>query len=211
MKKFLMRALAAILMAAPVAMSQNKALQKALNKEKKEKMKEYKKEGWKLFGSSHSLEVALLSHYDKLAELGDDGREVVGIASRFKSKNIGKQMAANNACISYAQQAGSSLKGRVVSDMSGDGTTGEKEFDNFYAAYERQLEKEIRGEMTPSYAIIHDNGDGTFELQEFYIVSESAASKARIRAMEDAMKESEVAQKHAQKISEFVREGFENE
>lgn len=211
MKKFLMMALAAILMAAPVAMSQNKALQKALSKEKKEKMKEYKKEGWKLFGSSRSLEVALLSHYDKLAELGEDGREVVGIASRFKSKNIGKQMAANNACISYAQQAGSSLKGRVVSDMSGDGTTGEKEFDNFYAAYERQLEKEIKGEMTPSYAIIHDNGDGTFELQEFYIVSESAASKARIRAMEDAMKESEVAQKHAQKISEFVREGFENE
>lgn len=211
MKKFLMMALAAILMAAPVAMSQNKALQKALGKEKKEKMKEYKKEGWKLFGSSRSLEVALLSHYDKLAELGEDGREVVGIASRFKSKNIGKQMAANNACISYAQQAGSSLKGRVVSDMSGDGTTGEKEFDNFYAAYERQLEKEIKGEMTPSYAIIHDNGDGTFELQEFYIVSESAASKARIRAMEDAMKESEVAQKHAQKISEFVREGFENE
>ncbi len=206
-----MMALAAILMAAPVAMSQNKALQKALSKEKKEKMKEYKKEGWKLFGSSRSLDVALLSHYDKLAELGEDGREVVGIASRFKSKNIGKQMAANNACISYAQQAGSSLKGRVVSDMSGNGTTAEGEFDHFYAAYERQLEKEIRGEMTPSYAIIHDNGDGTFELQEFYIVSESAASKARIRAMEDAMKESEVAQKHAQKISEFVREGFENE
>lgn len=204
-----MMVLAALILVAPAAMSQNKALQKALEKEKKEKMKEYKKEGWKLFGSSRSLEVALLSHYEKLAELGEDGREVVGVASRFKSKNVGKQMAANNACVSYAQQAGSTLKGRVVSDISGNGTDAEGEFDHFYAAYERLVEKEIKGEMTPGYAIIHDNGDGTFELQEFYIVSESAASKARIRALEDAMKESEVAQKHAQKIAEFVREGFE--
>lgn len=205
-----MMAMAAILMAAPMAMSQNKALQKAMNKEKKEKMKEYKKEGWKLFGSSHTLEVALLKHYDKLAELGEDGREVVGIASRFKSKNVGKQMAANNACVSYAQQAGSSLKGRVVSDISGNGTDAEAEFDHFYAAYERQVEKEIKGEMMPSYAVIHDNGDGTYELQEFYIVSESAASKARIRALEDAMKESEAARKNAEKIAEFVRDGFED-
>lgn len=210
MKKFLMMAMAAILMAAPMAISQNKALQKAMNKEKKEKMKEYKKEGWKLFGSSHTLEVALLKHYDKLAELGEDGREVVGIASRFKSKNVGKQMAANNACVSYAQQAGSSLKGRVVSDISGNGTDAEAEFDHFYAAYERQVEKEIKGEMMPSYAVIHDNGDGTYELQEFYIVSESAASKARIRALEDAMKESEAARKNAEKIAEFVRDGFED-
>ncbi|MBD5331532.1 MAG: hypothetical protein HDR77_01445 [Bacteroides sp.] len=208
MKKILMMVVAAVLMAVPVGMAQNKALQKALNKEKKEKMKEYKKEGWKIFGSSRSLEVALLSHYDKLNQLGDDGREIVGVASRFKSKNVGKQMVANNASLSYAQQAGSSLKGRVVSDMSGNGTDAEGEFDHFYAAYERLVEKEIKGELSPSYTIIRDNGDGTFEMQEFYIVSESAASKARIRALENAMKESEAAQRHAAKISDFVREGF---
>ncbi len=203
-----MMVIAAVLLAVPAGMAQNKALQKALNKEKKEKMKEYKKEGWKLFGSSRSLEVALLTHYDKLNELGEDGREVVGVASRFKSKNVGKQMAANNACLTYAQQAGSSLKGRVVSDMSGDGSDATSEFDHFYAAYERLVEKEIKGEMTPSYTIIRDNGDGTFEMQEYYIVSESAASKARVRALEDALKESEAAQRHADKISGFVREGF---
>ncbi len=211
MKKILMMIVAALLVAAPVAMGQSKALNKALNKEKKEKMKEYKKEGWKLFGSSRSLEVALLKHYEKLNELGDDGREVVGIASRFKSKNVGKQMAANNAAISYAQTAGSALKGRVVSDISADGTSAENEFDHFYAAYERLVEKEIKGEMEPSYAIIRDLGDGTYELQEFYIVSESAASKARISALENAMKESEVAAAHAEKIANFVREGFEAE
>lgn len=208
MKKVLTILMAICLLLPAAAVAQNKALEKAMKKEKKEKMKEYKKENWKLFGSSRSLEVALLSHYDKLNTLGDDGREVVGVASRFKSKNIGHQMAINNACITYAQQAGSSLKGRVVSDMSGDGVDAEKEFDNFYGAYERLVEKEIKGEMQESYSVIRDNGDGTFELQTFFIVSESAASKARIRALEDAMKESEVAQRHAAKISEFVRDGF---
>ncbi|MBO4965446.1 MAG: hypothetical protein J6C81_04180 [Muribaculaceae bacterium] len=172
-------------------------------------MKEYKKEKWKLFGSSRSLDVALLRHYDRLNELGEDGREIVGVSSRTKSKNIGKQMAYNNACLTYAQQAGSSVKGRVISDLSGDGVDAVAEMDHFYSAYERLVEKNIKGEMEESYSIIHDNGDGTFEIQTFFIVSESAASKARIRAMEDAMKESEAAQKHAAKISSFVREGFE--
>ncbi len=211
MKKLIMLLLAICLMAPMASADSNKQLEKALNKEKKEKMKEYKKEGWKLFASSRTLEVALLKHYDKLNNLGEDGREVVGVASKFKSKNIGKQMATNNACTTYAQQAGSSLKGRVVSDMAGDGTEATDEFDHFYGAYERLVEKEIKGEMEESYSIIRGNGDGTFELQTFFIVSENAASKARLRALENAMKESEAAQRHADKISSFVQEGFAQE
>lgn len=189
--------------------AQNKTLEKARKKEYKTKIKEYKKENWKLFGSSRSLDVALLTHYDKLNSLGEDGHEVVGIASKFKSKNVGKQMAINNACLTYAQQAGSQVKGRIVSDMAGDGIDADAEFDNFYAAYERLVEKEIKGEMKESYSIIRDNGDGTSEMQIYFIVSESAASKARIRAMEEAAKESAAAQKYAQKVADFVREGFE--
>ena len=44
------------------------------------------KEKWKLFGSSRSLEVALLKHYDKLNTLGDNAKEVPGVATRFISK-----------------------------------------------------------------------------------------------------------------------------
>lgn len=210
MKKILLFIMA-ICMIAPVADAQNKQLEKKLKQEYKTKMKDYKKDGWKLFGSSHSLDVALLTHYDKLNNLGEDGRELVGIASRFKSKNIGKQMAVNNACLIYAQQAGSHVKGRVVSDMAGDGVDADAEFDHFYAAYERLVEKEIKGEMLESYSIIHDNGDGTFEMQVYFIISESAATKARIRAFENAAKESAAAQKYAEKVADFVREGFEIE
>lgn len=208
MRKLILFLMALCLMA-PVTIAQNKVLEKARKKEYKTKMKEYKKENWKLFGSSRSIDVALLTHYDKLNNLGDDGREVMGTATKFKSKNMGHQMAINNACLTYAQQAGSHVKGRVVSDMAGDGVEADKEFDNFYAAYERLVEKEIKGEMQESYSIMRENGDGTFEMQTYFIVSENAATQARIRALENAAKESAAAQKYAQKVSDFVREGFE--
>ena len=210
MRKIVMFLLAFCLVA-PVVDAQNKALEKELKKEYKDRKKELKKGGWEIFGTSRSADVTLLKHFDKLNTLGDDAKEVVGIASRFKSKNVGKQMAVNNACLTYAQAAGSYVKGRVMSDMAGDGVDAEGEMDNFYAAYERLVEKEIRGEMEESYSIIRDNGDGTFELQTYFIVNESAASKARIRAMEEAAKESAAAQKYANQISEFVQEGFEAE
>ncbi|WP_300229435.1 hypothetical protein [uncultured Bacteroides sp.] len=210
MRKIVMFLLAFCLVA-PVVDAQNKALEKELKKEYKDRKKELKKGGWEIFGTSRSADVTLLKHFDKLNTLGDDAKEVVGIASRFKSKNVGKQMAVNNACLTYAQAAGSYVKGRVMSDMAGDGVDTEGEMDNFYAAYERLVEKEIRGEMEESYSIIRDNGDGTFELQTYFIVNESAASKARIRAMEEAAKESAAAQRYANQISEFVQEGFEAE
>lgn len=117
-------------------------------------------------------------------------------------------MAINNACITYGQQAGSKVKGRIVSDLAANGTDATGEFDHFYAAYERLVEKEIRGEMEESFTIVREMTRGLYEFQTFFIVSESAASKARIRAMEDALKESEAAQKHARTIADFVREGF---
>lgn len=210
LKKILMFLLVAC-MAAPMAYSQNKALEKARKKEFKTKMKEYKKEGWKLFASSRSLDVALLTHYDKLNTMGEDAFEVTGIASKFKSKNVGKQMAQNSACVSYASQAGSHVKGRVLIDIFGDGVDPTGEFDRFYAAYERLVEKEIKGELMESYSVIRENGDGTYELQTFFIVSESAASKARMRAYENALKESEAAQRYGQKVADFVREGFKGQ
>ena len=212
MKKIILLILAAIFMV-PAVEAENKQLQKALKKEYKAKIKEYNKENWKLFGSSRTLEVALLQHYDKLNTLGEDAQEVVGIASRFKSKNVGYQQAINNACIKYAQQAGSHLKGRVVSDIAANGDDTSGEFDNFYAAYERLVEKEIKGEMSESYSIIRciDPKSGEYEIQTYFIVNESAAARARIRAMENALKESEAAQRYAQKVSDFVKEGFGTE
>ena len=188
--------------------STSKQLQKARDKQKKEKMKQFKKEKWTVFGTSQTIEVALLSHYDKLEKLGDDAHEIVGLASNFKSKNVGVATAENKACIEYATEAGSELQGRIATDLFGSGSDPDGEFDHFYQAFERGVQKEIKGELKKSFSIIHDNGNGTFELQTFYIVDESGAQRARMKALEAALKESEVAQKHAEKISDFVKGGI---
>ncbi|MCH5232754.1 MAG: hypothetical protein J1E78_03875 [Muribaculaceae bacterium] len=184
------------------------ALEKAREKAYKTKLKDYKKDGWEALGSK-PIDLCLLEHYDKLNALGANGHEVEGISTRSKSKNLGRQAAINNAVITYGQEAGSTLQGRVVADMSSNGVDTAGEFENFFAAYERLVEKEIRGEMEPSFSIIRDNGDGTFEVRSYFIVEESSAQKARLRALEDALKNSELAAEHANKISEFVRQGLD--
>lgn len=189
--------------------AQNKTLAKQLKKEYKQKMKEYKKDGWKVFATSRSLDVVLLKHYDKLESLGENGYEVMGYASNLRTKNVARQVAINNACNTYAREAGSKVKGRVVSDLSHDANYSEAEFDKFYAAYEALVEKEIRGEMQESYSVIHENADGSCDVQVFFIINEDAACRARIRAWENSMRESEAAQKYAETVSNFIKEGFD--
>lgn len=186
-----------------------KQLQKQLKKEYKQKMKQLKKEGWQLFASSHTLEVALLTHYDKLAQLGENGSEFVGIAQGTENDtdNAIYQAARNNAANSYAQTAGSTLRGRLTNDVFVDANE-DNGFDKFYSAYETLVEKEIKGELKPSFAVCREFDKNKKSIQIYYILDEDAASKARIRALENAMKESEAAQKYADKVSDFVREGF---
>ncbi|MDE7180233.1 MAG: hypothetical protein K2N88_03435 [Muribaculaceae bacterium] len=208
MKRIIFCLVAVMLLLPAYSEAANKQLEKARKKELSQKLKEYKKGKWEIMGS-HTLDFALAKHFDRLNTLGDDAHEVEGISTKTKSKNTGKQAAINNAVVTYAQEAGSTLQGRVVSDMNANGADPAGEFDNFYAAYERLVEKEIRGEMEPSYSIIRTNPDGTYEIRTYFIITESAASKARMRALEEALKNSEAAQKYGAKITEFVKQGFE--
>ena len=185
---------------------QNRQLKKETGKMYKAKIKEYKKENWKLTGSSKTLEVALLEHYEQLTN--SENGELVGEVSQCNSLNACKQVAYNNALITYANLAGSNLKGRVVSDLNIDQSSADGEFDKMYAAYERLVEQEIKGVLTESYAIERSAKTGR-EYKVFFIVNEEKAMSARLRALERAAQESEAAQKYATKIADFVRAGFE--
>jgi len=201
MKKILMLLLALVTLMPTTTYAQSKQLEKERKKEYKAKIKTYKKEGWKLFASSRSLEVALLTHYEKLNTLGDNAYELVGVTPPLATKSQCHQFAINDACRTYAQSAGSHVKGRVISEIGADG------LDQFYAAYERSVEAEIKGEMKESFSIIHEIEPGKYEMETYYIINQDAATQARIRAYENALKESEAAQKYAQKVSDFIKDG----
>jgi len=191
------------------AQSKTLAKQKAKQekKEYKQKVKKYQKEGWDIFGSSHTLEMALLNHYEALEK--DGVTEVTGYATSA-NKNIGKDKLMMSACTAYAQQIGSYIKGRIVEDMGSIVTTEElEEFEHFYAAYENAVKAEIRGELRPSYTIYRQvslHGKQVYEFEGHYIVDEAAASRARIRAFKNAAKESAVAQKYADSVAQFIND-----
>lgn len=208
MKRIIVALMALVMLLPAVSYAETKdELSKEQRKELKKKIKEFNKGKWTVLGS-RTLEGVVRDHYVKLAQLGEDGREVLGISTRTKSKNAGQMMAKNNAVNLYASDAASNLQARLVSDLQADGSGTDAEFEHFYAAFERLLETEVKGEIMPSFSLIRQNADGSYEVQTYCIVSESAASKARIRAAETALKESEAAQKYAEKISQYVREGF---
>jgi hypothetical protein len=191
------------------AQSKTLAKQKAKQekKEYKQKVKKYQKEGWEIFGSSHTLEMALLNHYEALENEG-----IVELTSYATStnKNIGKEKLMMAACAEYAKSIGSNIKGRITEDMASDLSTEElSEFENFYAAYENRVKAEVRGELKPSYFIYRPvtvQGKNAYEFEAHFLVDEAGASRARIRAFQNAAKESEIAQKYADKVSKFIEE-----
>lgn len=187
--------------------AQNKKLEKAYDKMYKTKVKEFSREGWKISSSSKTLEVALLEHYEKLKDAANT--ELVGECSQGLSINACRQAAYNNALITYANLAGSTLKGRIVSDTNIDQSDLEGEFDKMYAAYERLVQTEIKGVLTESFSVVKENGKRK-QYRVYFIVNEDKASQARIRAMQRALEETQAAQKYAREISEFVQEGFDN-
>ena len=202
MKKIIMFLMAAVMLSVVPATAQE--LSKSEKKSMKAKVKEYKKQGWQIFGSTNTIDLALEKHMIKMQS--EDAIEVPGTASSFKSKNVGKQMALNSAMTYYASMMDSEIKGKVVSDMQGDGEFSETEFEKFYAAFKRSVQTTIKDELKESFSIIRDKGNGTFEMQSFYIVDKKAASKARMRAIEQAAKESVAAQIYAKGIEKYLNE-----
>ena len=202
MKKIIMFLMAAFMLSVVPATAQE--LSKSEKKSMKAKIKEFKKQGWQIFGSTNTIDLALEKHMIKMQS--EDAIEVPGTASSFKSKNVGKQMALNSAMTYYASMMDSEIKGKVVSDMQGDGEFSETEFEKFYAAFKRSVQATIKDELKESFSIIRDKGNGTYEMQSFYIVDKKAASKARMRAIEQAAKESVAAQIYAKVVQKFIEE-----
>ena len=123
-----------------------------------------------------------------------------------------KRQAVTNAQVAYAQRAGAQVKARIVEDIAANSADINAEFEHFYAAYEAQVQKEIGAELQESFTIVRPHTKSkkcnTYDMQVFFIISEDAATRARVRAYENALKESEAAQRYADRVSQFIQEGI---
>ncbi len=185
--------------------AQPKNTEKSLWKTAKKTAEQLKSEGWKVDGSM-PLENLLFNHYQKL--LDSNNQELIGNVignTSVTTMNQGQQWAATMVCVSYAKTAGQTVRGRLTSEV-GAGLNGGASADSFYEGYESKVEKEIKGELKRSFSLFREKKGG-LDYKAYYIVNEDDAHKARMRAMQMAMEESEFARANAERISKFVREG----
>lgn len=191
-----------------VISAQPKTSDKALWRNAKKYAKELQSDGWKV-NSSKTLDIVVYEHY--LALKDDNNKELVANVEgsvNVKTINAAKQWAHNNAVMTYAQTAAAFVKGRITSEIAG-GLKNNPALDNFYAAYENLVSKEVSGELTPSISIYRDGKRGNVEYRIYFLVNEAKALEGRLRAMKNAFIESEMARENAEQIAEFVREGFD--
>lgn len=205
MKKLLMLAMGLII-AISGALAQPNTSDKALWKQAKKRAKELVKEGWKTNGSK-SIEGYLFEHLMKLEE-NESNQELISDVigqTNVQTMNQAKRWAIINASTEYATSAIQMVKGKITSEITA-GIEDVSSVDNFYAGYESCVVKEIQGELKLSFSLYREKKDGKIDCRIYYLINEDSASKARIRAMERAMQESEFARDNAERISEFVRE-----
>ena len=204
MKRVLIIAMLAIFVLSSVN-AQPKNSNKSLWKTAKKTAEQLKSEGWKVDGSM-PLENLLFNHYQKLSD--SNNQELIGNVignTSVTTMNQGQQWAATMVCVSYAKSAGQTVRGRLASEV-GAGMKGGPSADSFYEGYESKVEKEIKGELKRSFSLYREKKDG-LDYKAYYIVNEESAHKARIRAMQMAMEESEFARANAERISKFVKDG----
>jgi len=186
---------------------------KMQEKQYKDNLKALKKAGWVTADKTYTLDFALAKFYRALHADEDNNMQWIGRVASCSATCA--NVALTDAQTRYAQQASSLVRGRVTNDMFNNQSVGQpEEFVNFYAAYETLISKEISGLMKQYLAIerpISGGKPGFKEYEIWYIVNEADASKARIRAMQLALEESKMAQKHAEQIANFVREGFKQD
>jgi hypothetical protein len=187
-----------------------KKYKKTMDKVYKEKTKTLKKQKWQISGTSLTLDAAIMKHLRTL-HANDNNKELITTVSMCQSVNVCRATALNNALIEYAQGAGSYVRGRIVSDMFNNSSAEVPEgFDKFYAAYERLVSAEVKGELEFSLALEKVNGAGR-SYQAWYIIDEDKAATARLRAMRRAAEETRMAQVYANQVSQFVQEAFEEQ
>lgn len=207
MKKIIVLLLAFVLALPAInAAELSKKDQKMVENLAKKRAKDLEKQGWKTMGTL-PLVNSLTKHFT--ATEFDGLEELQGISTRTKSKNNGRMLAQSNAMNTYAGEWESKLKGRIAQELKvEESALNSNEFEHFYGAFERLVEGEIRGELKESFSMIRENPDGTFEIQIFYLIDPDKATTARMNALTNAMKESELSQQYAEKISEFINNGF---
>lgn len=176
---------------------------KALWKSAKKAAKELKKQGWNTEGVE-PLENLIYYHIQKTKA---KKLEVIGLVegnTDVTTMNQAKQWAFANAAMSYAQQAGSNIKGFAKNKISAGLADYDDAIDEFTQNFKIEVEKAIDGELRLDFGIFKKKKDGTIDYRAYYVVDEDAALNAKKKALKNAAKLSEYARDNFEQLEGFI-------
>ena len=172
-----------------------------------EKMQKFVKDGFTISGSSSTLKVALLKHYEELDS--DKYEEIVVMSEGCPTVNLCSRKSLADAQSEYATVANSFVKGKVASEggYNAAGTTEDEKaaLDRFYAAYTQYVSANISGRLKRSFAI-QKRVSGGYKYEGYYLVEKEAARIARMAALKKAQKETEQNIQWGQTIENWVND-----
>ena len=195
---------------AQTSYAQGRKLKKAEKRQYKKKMKFYKKEGYTISGTTRTLEVALLTHYDKLKD--ENNQELTITTEGCPTINLCDRKALTDAATKYAQQAASFVRGRVDSEQGYDAANVDNEAatkDRFYAAYELLVSGNVSKVLYKSFAVQKKKKKGAYAYEAYYVINEDKARKARIEAAKQALEETKANVEWGETIGDFINQGFD--
>ena len=189
----------------------NAQLSRTMKKTCKAKTKELTKGGWAIMGSSYTLEMALVKHYENL-----DGKQEIAGQAISTQKNIGTAKLYQDAIEKYAAQIGMSIKGRVTTQhgsvISSDAM---EEIDSFLQGFDGKVQAELKGELQLGYMIYREakqpNGKPCYEFEGYFVVDVDKAHQARMKAFQQMLAETQAHQKIAKETAEWIQEAFDAE
>lgn len=201
MKKLLIIALMALTaVSAPLSARESKEVKNAA-KAAKETAKALRKDGFKPL--EYGDGTAQLAGY--FARTGDGCQGFVGTADACISVNLAKMTAQTNVANEYALASGGRVRGRVTSTAS---SIGGEQLDDIVAAYERLINRDIRGELRTCATFVRKEKDGRYSVRVFCVVDEDAAHSARLKAMKRSLEETDMAEAYGSMVSDWIDEGM---
>lgn len=180
---------------------------KATEKKARAKAKEWTKQGYVLVGSTRTLEDAVVKTWEKEDDM--KAETTFGMAVNCAVPADCRTAAFLDAALNYARMATSDLRERAAGDayLNQAEKDNASEFNKFYNGYENLVKANINTVLGSTPALTLHN-EKKRKMLVIFLVSPDNAAKIREKALQQANRETELAQQYANKVSKFVEEGF---
>jgi hypothetical protein len=180
-------------------------LEELKEKEYKTKIKEFRRKDLEVSGTTRSIEVALLTHLQKLDS--EKYTDLQIISENCPTINLCSRKSLTDASAEYATLASSFLRGKVNSEAGFDASNANENLakDRFYAAYEQKVSSNISGVLKRSFSVHRKEASGYY-YESYYLVETEVARKARMQALHQALQETKQNVQWGNTISDYIND-----